>query len=491
MSFFAALSSPPVAPVARSDFPTWLPAMLVKELRQGLRTRGFVGAFIVFQVIMVFLMLSTVLGSTFGNATTRVMMANTINGFFWTLLGVQLLLATPGRALGSLQVELESRSLDLLVLTRLTAWRIVLGKWGSLMAQALLLFTAMLPYGIVRYFMGSVDLVQDAGRCVALIGGCALLTAAGLAASGLPKIVRIIVPIALVFSFQIIASFVGRRLFSGGGSIARTTGFEVALWWIDGAILLGILLVTAVRRIAPPAENHVLLPRGLALLALVPLPLLAVLGRANAARGQMVFAVVILGVVAAMELASTRWPMTAHWRTWVRRGAGLRWAGCFALPGWPSAFAFALLAGVLVAICNFIPGLTLAGGPTPMRLATVALLAVVALVFPAVLLSFFDLRGRSSAAFYFLALAISNLVAAIAYVLHNLPSRVESALAFASIFPGAGFWITSASPAEVTFTAFFFQMIVAVAVLGIAGWQSRVYWRHVGQIDARVRAPKA
>ncbi|HEX2853662.1 MAG TPA: hypothetical protein VHO24_10515 [Opitutaceae bacterium] len=485
----ATLAAPPVLPVARADFPTWLPAMLVKELRQGLRTRGFVIAFIVFQVVMVFLMLGTVMGSGIDNASARASMANTINGFFWALLGAQLLLATPARALGSLQVELESRSVDLLVLTRLTAWRIVLGKWGSLVAQAILLFTAMLPYGIVRYFMGSVDLVQDAGRCAALIGGCALLTAAGLAASGMPKAVRILLPIALVILFQMLAALMGRRFFSGGGSIGGTSGLEIALWWFDGLLLLGILLVSAVRRIAPPAENHALLPRALALLSLLPVPLLVAFKENNDARGQAGFAAVLLAVIAAAELSSTRWPMAAHWRTWVARGRTLRWAGIFALPGWQSALAFTVLAGVLVSLCTFVPGLAPAANPR--SLVGLSFLAVVALVFPAVALSFFDLARKSPAVLYLLVLAISNVAVTIAYILHNLPVRVEGALTVASVFPGAGFWVLANSPGEVTTAAFVVQCVVGAVILGAAVLQSRAYWRHIAQIDARVEAPKA
>ena len=66
-----------------------------------------------------------------------------MNGVFWFIVGLQLLLVTPARAFGGLRTEIDSRSLDLLVLTRLTAWRIVLGKWTSLMVQALLLVIAL------------------------------------------------------------------------------------------------------------------------------------------------------------------------------------------------------------------------------------------------------------------------------------------------------------------------------------------------------------
>lgn len=488
-----AIASPPALPVKRSDFPTWLPAMLVKELRQGLRTRGFVGAFIVFQVIMVLLMVGTVFGSMFngGSHTSRLIIANTITGFFWTLLGAQMLLSTPARALGTLQVELDSRALDLLVLTRLTAWRIVLGKWGSLMAQALLLFVAMLPYGIVRYFMGSVDLVQDAQICAGLIGGCALLTAAGLACSGLPKIVRVLVPIVLVMGFQVVRPLM---MLVGGGRTPMTSPFgagfggsgDAWVWWLNGALVLGILLVTAVRRIAPPAENHALLTRGLALATILPIPVLALLGKINPARGQLLFAGLLVAMVAAVELSSLRWPMLSHWRPWAKHGLLGRCFGRFALPGWPSAMAFLVLAGALLGSCVALP--TVTPPADRMRVGWLVVLAVTALVFPALVVSFFR-RARSPGALYILVLGIMSLMAAIAGVMANVDPGFRPLLSFAGVVPAASFWITLASPATFTSNVFAWQAVVVVIVLSLAWWRSLSYWEELGRINLLARAP--
>src|SRR5438874_1985424 len=98
-------SESPLVPAARGDFPTWLPPMFVKELRQGLRTRGFVVVFIAFQALMALLMMGAIVGQNTAVPGARVSIGNTISGFFWTLLSVQLLLVTPARALGSLQLE--------------------------------------------------------------------------------------------------------------------------------------------------------------------------------------------------------------------------------------------------------------------------------------------------------------------------------------------------------------------------------------------------
>jgi hypothetical protein len=213
-------------------------------------------------------------------------------------------------------------------------------------------------------------------------------------------------------------------------------------------------------------------------------PLLVAFGKNSDARFQVGFGVLVLAIVAGMELSSTRWPMAAHWRAWVTRGPALRRLGYFALPGWQSALAFTALAAVPAACCFLVPGFS-SIGTNP---AWLVFLAVVGLVFPAVVLSFFNLRGKSPAALYFLVLGASNLVAALAYVLHNLPDRVHGALPFAAILPGAGFWVSSNTPSTINPTVFVFQCAVALVILGAAVWRSRAYWRHVAQIDARVRA---
>src|SRR5688500_15079130 len=107
MSSVSTFNPPPVpapAPmIAHHDFASWLPAMLVKELRQGLRTRGFVGIFIGFQILMVITMLTTVLGAVLSANAGRAAASNSMSGLFWALLTIQLGLIIPARALSSLQ----------------------------------------------------------------------------------------------------------------------------------------------------------------------------------------------------------------------------------------------------------------------------------------------------------------------------------------------------------------------------------------------------
>src|SRR5262249_52894474 len=154
------------------------------------------------------------------------------------------------RALGGLQAEVETRSLDLLMLTRLNAWRIVLGKWISLIVQATLLLIAMLPYLVLRYFTDNADILADFGYCLAMLGTRTVLTDAGLWASGIAKLMRVVMVILLVFGVQAISGFVGTRFFGGrpvlGGS---SVGFAMAdspFEIINAALVTAFFLVSAV-----------------------------------------------------------------------------------------------------------------------------------------------------------------------------------------------------------------------------------------------------
>ncbi len=486
------MSTVPVTPTIppprpQIDFPTWLPAMLVKELRQGLRTRGFVGTFVAFQILMALLMMGAAVGSDAMAPGARAGTATAVNGFFWTLLTVQLLVVTPARALGSLQSEIEARSLDLLMLTRLSAWRIVFGKWASLVAQSGLLLVAMLPYGIVRYYAGSVDLVSDAGTCLALLGACAVLTAAGLWSSGTSKLVRVLLVIAMV-----IGTNVWRAVATGSSAFLTSPfrGMDPTTLGFDGALTLAFFLVAAVRRIAPPAENHAFFARVLPLIAMLPVPLWALAGHATVAGGQFFFAGCFTLLVCATELGSVRTPMVVHLRPWLARGGLAHFVGRFALPGWPSALIY-----MIVALAAPTLGLMAVPGVVPphlvMRVAWLGLLALGALTFPVAALAVFERSAaRSAGSVYGLVLGGMSVFGAIAAALAaGLPLRYGWIKDFARLLPVSGFWL-SLGDTELSDSTMIVQGGLIFAALGFAWWQSHAYWQNLALIESRERKAK-
>lgn len=479
-----------VAPtIARGAFPAWLPAMLVKELRQGLRTRGFVGAFIGFHVLMAIVMMVGAAQSVLGSSQARAVAFNTANGFFWTLITVQLLLFTPSRALGSLQLEVSTRTVDLLLLTRLNAWRIVTGKWVSLMAQAVLLLVSMLPYGIVRYFAGSVDLVSDAKQCAALLGGAGLLTAAGLWGAGLGKVIRILGVVVGVFIFGgsrgAITAFSSGGL--GFGGIRWASGAQ-SLVWFDGALLVVFFLVAAVRNIAPPAENHTLLARTLPLAALLPVPVGAVLaGASMAMTAQLMFAGFFLLLVCMTQLASYELPMAVHFRAARRRTAGLRVFLRMALPGWPSALLYTLFAALLWLVGSAL--LRIPGGPgiDLARASWLAMLMLTALLFPCVVMAIAPQPARAGAGVYMATFVTAGALTPLAYALVSMSPKIAALKTVVAVLPVSSAIFALVEPDAVSAGQVVAQGVVGLVVIGAAWWQARFYWQHLTGLELRER----
>jgi ABC-type transport system involved in multi-copper enzyme maturation permease subunit len=467
----------PLPAVARppADFPTWLPAMLVKELRQGLRTRGFVGTLVGFQIMMTLFTVFALAGGA-GSGSYAL-----LQGAFWTVLTLQLLVITPARALAGLQAELESRAVDLLMLTRLTAWRVVLGKWISLLAQAALLVVALLPYGVARYFFGSVDLAGEVRQIGLIFAGGAVLTAAALWASVLPRLARVGLGLLAVFAWQIVPggltallglSSRSARPVSGPAWMGAANG---ALFAFDAAILLVLCLIGAVRRLAPAAENQAPLLRALPLLAALPAPLLGL----RAAVGQLVLAACLAALIAAVELARGEEPMANHWRDWSRRGRWGRWVGRLVQPGWASALEWMLAIGAALMVGA-------AGSGEGPRIARIVLLAETALVFPALLLTWLGPRFAQRAAGYVLLLGAASLISVVGSASAALLTSAADLLL--QLLPISSFWsaVYSRPPAAGVQTA---QIAIAVAVLGLTWWRGRLYRRRWRDYDAVPSAP--
>jgi hypothetical protein len=102
---------------------------------------------------------------------------------FWLLCEGIFLGILPLTGISALQSETEGANLELILLTRLSRWRVVAGKWACMTAQAWLVFVSLLPYLIVRYFLGGIDLAQSAFLAACLLGANAAANAMVIGAS--------------------------------------------------------------------------------------------------------------------------------------------------------------------------------------------------------------------------------------------------------------------------------------------------------------------
>jgi hypothetical protein len=156
-----------------TDFSDRLSPMVVKEMRQGLRTRFFTAALILFHVMLGLLMLGFLMD----------VRAQDAHEMFWVIIIATLLGILPARAWNALHDEAKEGTLDMLVLTGISSFRIVWGKWVSLYSQTLLVVSSLLPYMIARYQLGGVEIVREIVGLYLLILGSAIITAGMVAFS--------------------------------------------------------------------------------------------------------------------------------------------------------------------------------------------------------------------------------------------------------------------------------------------------------------------
>ena len=242
------------------DFSDRVAPMLVKEIRQGLRSMSFTILFMATQAILCLTLLITLALGT--EASSGVLSMLIFMAYIVAVCGIQ-----PVRAANAINAEVKGNTIDLLAITNLSAWKIVQGKWISLMAQSLLFAVSLLPYLIFRYFLGEMQLFAELVifALIFVVGG--IITALALGLSALPQVfLRFISVTGLILFSQIsLLSMVG-GLF-GGGEISTLTSellSSPSKIVITLSVILGFsffawnALDFAASAIAPLSENRAL-----------------------------------------------------------------------------------------------------------------------------------------------------------------------------------------------------------------------------------------
>ena len=356
MSQSAAAIATAAPPAGRSsavprDFPDRLSPILVKELRQGLRQPTFLIAFLCLQVLLCIVVLVAALSASAdsGNASEA---GAAVSGFFFALLGIALLVAQPLRGLNALASEIKTDTLDLLMLSRLSAWRITFGKWLALVSQSALLVVAVLPYLILRYYLGGMRLFPELFALGFLFVVSACLTAVTVSFSAnASNLLR-----GLVGAGYVVLLLMGMQggiffLFRGQpGYSAPSSGAE---WAVYGCIVFTLayigyyVLEMGATSIAPAAENRSTWKRlgGLAALALI----VFLAPADNMLRATCWLVVATFLIIDAVSERPDFAPSVL--KPFRRLGWFYRPARAMLLPGWPSGVLFAgVLGAVTVAL---------------------------------------------------------------------------------------------------------------------------------------------
>lgn len=303
------------------DFSLKLPALAVKELRQGLRMRGFILILTAASILFSLLFITGFVLET--NSFYISALAHfDISSIFWGIVAFIFLLVIPLRLAGSINHETSTRKADLLLLTKLTPWKIVWGKWLSAMLQASLIACSLFPFFILRYYYGGVDLANDFYIFIIFILASGLFSSITLWLSGTHIIFRILVLLTggSFFLYAIIASIVAYSLTGSYFSIFGYSSFNFAIASLvayDLAIAILIFITLASKHLSPPAANVSIRLRYALLGTFIPNFILFpfILNNIYAQRmfnSQMSFSLTMASILIILELTGNSKLLPAH-----------------------------------------------------------------------------------------------------------------------------------------------------------------------------------
>jgi ABC-type transport system involved in multi-copper enzyme maturation permease subunit len=232
----------------------------VKETRQALKSRQFL---ITFSVVLCAALGWTVIGSLsmMPQIYTAPSAPRMLIGYY-IVLAVPMMLVVPLAAYRSLEGEIDDGTFELLSITTLSPWQIVLGKMASAMLQMLLYFVALFPCVAYAYTLRGVDLPTTLSLLGALILVGSFLTIvalffAPLAQSRSGRIVTLLFTMVILLAAQFALGSSVINVIWVGNPMRVSESFYVGLF-LTAIILAGghLLLTATAAQLTPVSENR-------------------------------------------------------------------------------------------------------------------------------------------------------------------------------------------------------------------------------------------
>jgi hypothetical protein len=375
-------------------------------------------------------------------------------------------------------------------LTRLTAFRIVLGKWVALGSQTLLLVAAILPYAVLRYFFGQVDVVDDVRNIAVFLMVSLCLTAGAIALSSVNLAVRIIVLVVLLPT--LVTGIIPMMFMRAMGGSSSSFGSMFDFSWM-APVFVGVytylMLEIAAARIAPLSENHAAPKRLLALALGVGGVIVAAWFDENRTVAWVFASSLACGWVVLEALCERTVLVPSLYHSFARRGALGRIMGRVLYPGWASGLLFfGLLMAMLVAVIAILIS-THPSGPAKddyERAALILPIAFTAVVSPVAVLLFFP-RVRQPMWLYILVQAICALLFLIATIIQGSTHEMTPADAYSWLapFPTSALLALSGEADNAELRGFYsmVSLPICAAIVGYLAVRALREFRVIGELE--------
>jgi ABC-type transport system involved in multi-copper enzyme maturation permease subunit len=217
--------------------PPGITAIIVKELRSRMRGRR---AFIILTLYVLLLAgfawmsqqihLSRIGGESSFGAQTNYASATVGRGIFADLLMLQTLMIAvlaPAATAGAISSEREHQTLELLAVTPISSFAIVLGKLLSALVWVFVLILASIPVTALVFVFGGVapdDVLRGYGVLLATViglGSIGLFFSALTRRTGASTALTFVVVIALVLGSQYLFDFLGKTADTGANGLRK------------------------------------------------------------------------------------------------------------------------------------------------------------------------------------------------------------------------------------------------------------------------------
>jgi ABC-type transport system involved in cytochrome c biogenesis permease component len=240
-------------------FSEWCSSILVKETRQALKSRQFIWTYF---VLLLSVGVWTVLGMSVNrndyNAGRELLLG------FWWILGFPLGLIIPFSAYRSLAREFEDGTIQLISITTMKPYQIVIGKFGSAILQMLIYLSVLAPCISFTYLLRGISLEMILMGSAICVGGSVCLTIVGLFLAGAFRSRALGIGVSVLFVLALGWLYFGWCAISYefttfGGSLStnepemRAVIFGMVAFFGSTAALL---LVAAAAQISFPSDNR-------------------------------------------------------------------------------------------------------------------------------------------------------------------------------------------------------------------------------------------
>lgn len=238
-------------------------SILVKETRQALKSRQFIWSYC---LLLLCVGIWTIMGLTLSAELSGVnyRAGQALLCGFWVILGFPLGLIIPFGAYRSLAREFEDGTIQLISITTMKPYQIVMGKFGSALLQMIIYLSVLAPCILFTYMLRGVNISQISIGLIICVGGSICLTIVGLFLAGAVQSRALGIGISVLFVlflgwlyyFWCVLSI---ELTSYGQSIDWSNPEFTAIVFNFVAILGSLailLLVTAASQISFPSDNR-------------------------------------------------------------------------------------------------------------------------------------------------------------------------------------------------------------------------------------------